>query len=129
MSQQFTLYTDLTASENIRFYDGVHSLTDRDLRQCAMAHDGVTVLVTTHYMDEAELCRRIGFISQGRLIALDTPERVKETRMARQVLEISTPQAGLAERALRVLRAAQASGEVPLAEVGPLRRANPRHRA
>ena len=57
----------------------------------AMANIGVTVLVTTHYMDEAELCQRVGFISQGRLMALDTPARLKVDQMRGQVLEINTP--------------------------------------
>jgi ABC-2 type transport system ATP-binding protein len=80
----------------------------------AMAGEGVTVMVTTHYMDEAELCQRVGFISQGRLIALDTPARLKETQMRGQVLEIT---ASDADRAVRVLRAAQAGGRLPLDEV------------
>jgi ABC-2 type transport system ATP-binding protein len=80
----------------------------------AMAKKGVTVMVTTHYMDEAELCQRVGFISHGRLLALDTPARLKETQMRGQVLEISTP---APDRAMRALRAAQAAGTLPLEEV------------
>ncbi len=178
MSQQFTLYNDLTARENIRFYAGVHGMSSGELRQrlpeilhmaglegranaltrtlsggwkqrlalgCAIVHrpqvvfldeptagvdpisrrqfweliygmakEGVTVLVTTHYMDEAELCQRIGFISQGRLVALDSPARLKQTQMRGQVLEIGTPNP---ERAMRVLKAAQQGGRVPLDEV------------
>ncbi len=38
---------------------------------------GGTVLVTTHFMDEAEYCHRIAIMSQGRLIDLDTPEAIK----------------------------------------------------
>ncbi len=40
---------------------------------------GITILVTTHFMDEAEFCDRLGFINAGRLIALDTPARIKTT--------------------------------------------------
>lgn len=80
----------------------------------AMAKKGTTVLVTTHYMDEAELCQRVGFISQGRLVALDTPDRLKETQMRGQVLEVNSPEP---DRALRALRAARARGELPLDEV------------
>ena len=47
----------------------------------AMAKKGTTVLVTTHYMDEAELCQRVGFISQGRLVAIGTPDELKQTHM------------------------------------------------
>lgn len=39
---------------------------------------GTTVMVTTHFMDEAEHCDEIGFIFEGRLIASDTPSRLKQ---------------------------------------------------
>ncbi|MBL8058137.1 MAG: ABC transporter ATP-binding protein [Anaerolineales bacterium] len=80
----------------------------------AMAKTGVTVLVTTHYMDEAELCQRVGFINRGQLIALDTPDQLKHTQMRGQVLELSTP---APDQTLRVLKAAQAAGRLPLDEV------------
>ncbi|HEX6383606.1 MAG TPA: ABC transporter ATP-binding protein [Anaerolineae bacterium] len=178
MSQVFTLYNDLTANENIRFYGQAYGLSRRQLRQrqaeiiemaglqgreqeltanlsggwkqrlalgCAIIHNpevifldeptagvdpisrrefweliytmaqqGVTVLVTTHYMDEAELCQRVGFISQGHLVALDTPDRLKESQMRGQVLEISTDDAN---RAMRILKAAQTSGRLSCDEV------------
>ena len=80
----------------------------------AMTKEGVTVLVTTHYMDEAELCQRIGFISQGKLVAVDTPDRLKQTRMRGEVLEIgvSNPDA-----AMRILKAEQPRGRIPLDQV------------
>ena len=37
---------------------------------------GMTVLVTTHYMDEAELCHRLAFLSRGHLIGLGTPKEI-----------------------------------------------------
>jgi len=178
MSQLFTLYNDLTARENIRFYGQAYGLSRAELRRrqaeiiemaglqgreniltgnlsggwkqrlalgCAIVHHpqvlfldeptagvdpisrrdfwgliyamakkGVTILVTTHYMDEAELCQRVGFLSQGRLVALDTPRRLKETHMRGQVLEINTPDP---DRAMRVLKAAQESQRLPLDEV------------
>ncbi len=178
MSQLFTLYNDLTAAENIRFYGMVYGLSSHELRKrqaeilhmagldgrqnvltgnlsggwkqrlalgCAivhrpkvvfldeptagvdpisrrdfwtliygMANEGVTVLVTTHYMDEAELCQRIGFISQGRLVAIDTPSRLKQTQMRGDVLEIAVSNP---EVAMQTLKAAQQSGRLPLEEV------------
>ena len=42
-----------------------------------LAHDGTTVFVTTHYMDEAEHCGRVGFMNTGRLLAFDTPRALK----------------------------------------------------
>ena len=80
----------------------------------AMAQAGVTILVTTHYMDEAELCQRVGFISQGRLIALDTPDQLKETQMRGRVLEIGTDDAN---EAMRILKAARASGRLSCDEI------------
>jgi ABC-2 type transport system ATP-binding protein len=178
MSQQFTLYNELTARENIRFYGKVYGLSSDELRQrqaeilqmagldgreneltanlsggwkqrlalgCAIVHrpkvvfldeptagvdpisrrdfwgliyamakKGVTVLVTTHYMDEAELCQQVGFISQGRLIALDTPARIKQARMRGQVLEINSP---APDQVMRVLKEACDNGALPLDEV------------
>jgi ABC-2 type transport system ATP-binding protein len=48
---------------------------------------GVTIFVTTHYMDEAEYCDRIGLIYRGELIALGTPEALKTEWMREDVLE------------------------------------------
>ncbi len=178
MSQLFTLYRDLTARENIRFYGQAYGLSGKRLRRreaeildmaglergagtltanlsggwkqrlalgCAIVHEpevvfldeptagvdpisrrefwdliygmakgGVTVLVTTHYMDEAELCQRVGFLNRGKLIALDTPDALKESQMRGRVLEISAEDP---DRAMRVLRAAQAEGRLAFDEV------------
>jgi ABC-2 type transport system ATP-binding protein len=178
MSQQFTLYNELTARENIRFYGRVYGLSPAELNQreeellqmaglagranvitgslsggwkqrlalgCAIVHrprvvfldeptagvdpisrrefweliysmakQGVTILVTTHYMDEAELCQRVGFISQGNLVALDSPARLKQTRMRGRVLEINTP---APDRAMSALKTAQQERSLPLEEV------------
>jgi ABC-2 type transport system ATP-binding protein len=53
-----------------------------------MAGRGVTVFVTTHYMDEAEYCDRVGLIYRGDLIALGTPLELKTRCMPEEVLEI-----------------------------------------
>ncbi|MDD5696126.1 MAG: ABC transporter ATP-binding protein, partial [Bacteroidales bacterium] len=39
---------------------------------------GITVFVTTHYMDEAEYCDRISIMSEGKIVALDTPSGLKQ---------------------------------------------------
>jgi ABC-2 type transport system ATP-binding protein len=51
---------------------------------------GVTVFVTTHYMDEAEYCDRLGLIYRGELVALGTPEELKTRLMKEEVLEIQS---------------------------------------
>ena len=53
-----------------------------------MADQGVTVFVTTHYMDEAEYCDRLGLIYRGELIASGTPETLKTQLMREDVMEI-----------------------------------------
>lgn len=44
-----------------------------------LAHEGMTILVTTHYMDEAARCDRLAFLSRGHLIGLGTPEEVTKS--------------------------------------------------
>jgi ABC-2 type transport system ATP-binding protein len=43
------------------------------------AAKGITIFVTTHYMDEAEYCERVSIMAEGRIEALDTPENLKKT--------------------------------------------------
>jgi len=52
------------------------------------AHNGVTIFVTTHYMDEAEYCDRISMMVDGKIEALDTPARLKETYHAGSMNEV-----------------------------------------
>ncbi len=54
-----------------------------------MAGRGVTVFVTTHYMEEAEYCDRLALIYRGELVALGTPGEMKGHLMADQVLSVS----------------------------------------
>jgi ABC-2 type transport system ATP-binding protein len=56
-----------------------------------MARGGVTVFVTTHYMDEAENCDRLSLIYRGTVIAMGTPEQLKTQTMKDHVLEVSLP--------------------------------------
>lgn len=55
-----------------------------------MAEKGITVFVTTHYMDEAEHCDRIGLIYRARLIRLGSPEELKTKYMPGRVIEIAS---------------------------------------
>ncbi len=75
---------------------------------------GVTVFVTTHYMDEAEHCQRLAFIQHGRIIASGTPRAIKENMMRGDVLEFASSDPALA---VKVLRAAQNAGELELSKV------------
>lgn len=152
MSQKFSLYNDLTVSENIDFYAGIYQ-TKKETRKhkkeeiikqaelisreneltetlatsmkqhlalgCTLIHDpqiifldeptagidplsrkkfwdiikdlsqkGVTTLITTHYMDEAERCDRIALINNGKIISCDTPLNLKTQAMKGVLLEI-----------------------------------------
>ncbi len=49
---------------------------------------GITVFVTTHYMDEAEYCDRISIMNEGRIVALDTPANLKKQYKASTVEEV-----------------------------------------
>jgi ABC-2 type transport system ATP-binding protein len=155
MSQRFSLYEDLTAGQNIRFFGGVYGLRGalahereewaiemtglrgqahrltRELpggwRQrlalaCALLHQprvvfldeptsgvdplsrrrfwalidgmaasGVTVFVTTHYLDEAEYCHRLALIHAGRLAALGGVAELKQVFAGHAVLEVECP--------------------------------------
>ena len=75
---------------------------------------GVTVYVTTHYMDEAEHCHRLAFIQHGNIIAYGTSEEIKKEMMRGEVLEIEPSDA---PKAVKVLREAQANQSLPIGEV------------
>ena len=79
-----------------------------------MVAEGITVFVTTHYMDEAERCHRLAFIQRGKLIAEGSPAEIKHNVMPGQVLEIEP---GDTPQAVKVLRAASESGSLPLDDV------------
>jgi ABC-2 type transport system ATP-binding protein len=53
-----------------------------------LAENGVTILVTTHYMDEAEYCERVGIMRAGKLLAMDTPSKLKQTIIPGDVWEV-----------------------------------------
>lgn len=76
--------------------------------------EGVTVFITTHYMDEAEHCQRLAFIQRGKIIAYGPPDEIKKETMHGPVLEIAPSDAA---QAMRVLRAAQDAGRLPLEKV------------
>ena len=76
--------------------------------------EGITVFVTTHYMDEAEHCHRLAFLQRGVIIAYGSPAEIKAEMMRGQVLEIAPSDA---VEAVKVLRAAQEDSSLPIEEV------------
>jgi len=66
-----------------------------------LAEGGTTIMVTTHYMDEAEHCQSLAFIQHGRIVARGSPAGIKETEMRGQVLEIDCDRPDRAIPALR----------------------------
>jgi ABC-2 type transport system ATP-binding protein len=168
MSQRFSLYQDLTVSENLDFYGRTYGVRGKRLRQrkefliemaglqgrereltrnlsggwkqrlalgAAILHEpemlfldeptagvdpisrrafwdllyelaegGTTILVTTHYMDEAEHCQDLAFIHGGRIIAQGSPEEIKLHKMYGQVLEIDCTQPDVAIGVLQRMR-------------------------
>jgi ABC-2 type transport system ATP-binding protein len=56
-----------------------------------LSNQGTTVIVTTHFMDEAERCDRIAFMYEGSLMALDTPDNLKKDIIHGQMVELELP--------------------------------------
>ncbi|OGR17635.1 MAG: ABC transporter [Desulfobacterales bacterium GWB2_56_26] len=156
MSQKFSLYEDLTVTENINFYGGIYGLAGSRLADrrewaltmagltehrtsptailsggwkqrlalaCAILHEppiifldeptsgvdplsrrkfwdliysmadrGITVFVTTHYMEEAEYCDRIALIYGGRMIAAGSPLELKTEVMQDKIIDLRCPE-------------------------------------
>src|ERR1019366_2708829 len=74
-----------------RFWDLIHH----------MAEEGVTVFVTTHYMDEAEYCNRLALIFRGRIVALGTPSELKRKSMEGELLLVECEPLGSAVEVLQ----------------------------
>jgi ABC-2 type transport system ATP-binding protein len=64
------------------FWDLIHKMADQ----------GVTIFVTTHYMEEAEYCNRLALMSRGRIIALGAPRELKREWMKESVLKLDCDQ-------------------------------------
>jgi len=74
-----------------RFWDLIHSL----------ASEGVTVLVSTHYMEEAEYCHRVALINHGRLIASGSPAELKRRAIGGELLLLECDALGQTLEALQ----------------------------
>ena len=92
--QRLALGIALVHSPRLLFLDEPTSGGDPTARRAfwdliyQLASDGVTILVTTHYMDEAEYCNRVAIMRSGKLLAMDTPMALKEQIITGNLWEI-----------------------------------------
>ena len=171
MSQKFSLYSDLSVIENLRFFGGVYGVKGERLAKrlafaidmaglngregalvadlsggwkqrlalgCAVLHEpailfldeptsgvdptsrrrfwdlihtlaaeGVCVVITTHYMDEAEYCNRIALINGGKLVALGSPSELKRSAIRGEILLVEGDDPGAMVEALEGAPAAR----------------------
>jgi ABC-2 type transport system ATP-binding protein len=102
--QRLAMACALMHEPDVLFLDeptsGVDPITRRQfwLHLNGLVDKGVTVMVTTHFMDEAEYCDRIGLVYRGKLIALDTPDGLK-----RSVRSSDLPEPSMEEAFIRII--------------------------
>ncbi len=92
--QRLSLGIALVHEPKLLFLDEPTSGVDPTARRAfwdliyELAEGGVTILVTTHYMDEAEYCERVGVMRDGKLLAMDTPTNLKKSIITGDVWEV-----------------------------------------
>jgi ABC-2 type transport system ATP-binding protein len=105
MRQKLALSCSLIHTPKLLFLDepttGVDPVSRRDLWRLLfdLWQEGVTIIVTTPYMDEAERCTRVGFLSQGKLVASGRPEELRQAFRG-TILEVFSDQRFAAKDAL-----------------------------
>ena len=115
MKQKLGLACALIHTPEVLFLDeptnGVDPVSRRDFWRILyrLVRDGLTIFVSTAYLDEAERCTRVGLMHQGRLLAVDTPEEIKKL-MEGTLLEFNCDEP---RRAMLLLR-----DKLPQATVG-----------
>jgi ABC-2 type transport system ATP-binding protein len=94
--QRLALGCALVHQPKLLFLDeptsGVDPVARREfwVRIYALAEGGTTIFVSTHYMDEAEHCGRVGFMHSGKLLAMDTPTALKASHLRGEAWDIAT---------------------------------------
>jgi ABC-2 type transport system ATP-binding protein len=116
--QRLSLGIALVHEPKLLFLDEPTSGVDPTARRAfwdliyRLAEGGVTILVTTHYMDEAEYCERVAVMRDGKLLAMDTPTNLKKSIITGDVWEVY---AHPLERGLEILSAVEGVERVGLA--------------
>lgn len=93
MKQKLALACALIHKPKILFLDepttGVDPISRRDFWKILekLLKEGMTIFLTTPYLDEAERCNRVGLMNEGKIMILDTPQKIKES-IGRQILEV-----------------------------------------
>lgn len=115
--QRLALGTATLHSPEIVFLDEPTSGVDPTARRrfwdllYDLASNGVTLFVTTHYMDEAANCSRLAFMYRGRIIADGPPREIRESLLTERILDVAT---GDADRSLTWLESADGVHEAYL---------------
>ncbi len=115
MKQKLGLACALIHTPKVLFLDeptnGVDPVSRRDFWRIlySLLKDGVTIFVSTAYLDEAERCHRVALLHQGRLLACDTPDRVKSL-MRGTILEVRVSRAREAAALLKRRMKAESIG-------------------
>ncbi|NQU30358.1 MAG: ABC transporter ATP-binding protein [Anaerolineae bacterium] len=114
--QRLALSIALVHQPKLLFLDEPTSGVDPNARRVFwdliydLADEGTTVFVTTHYMDEAEYCERVGIMRDGKLLAMDTPAKLKEETLSGPVWDLCATPLELALEALSGVEGVQRAG-------------------
>ena len=93
--QRLALGIALVHKPQILFLDeptsGVDPVARREFWEMIyqLAQGGVTIFITTHYMDEAEYCSKVGLMKDGRLLAMDQPTQLKKTYIKGEIWDVA----------------------------------------
>jgi ABC-2 type transport system ATP-binding protein len=106
MKQKLALACSLIHRPQILFLDepttGVDPVSRRDFWKIlsGLIKEGITILMSTPYLDEAERCNRVALMNKGKILSLDTPRNIKKS-IDREVIEIVCPEARKAYKIIK----------------------------